>query len=207
MKKGILYTCAGLFIFFFVLISILFLNKNDMSASLLNSNINLSRDSFNVVLSNNADRLDEGKIVPSLTPKTVTATSATISNTIVSGINATFTGENEKVTYKFYAKNTGTSKAFLKGIVSGRLICTPGESTSFEETNKFCSGVTLTIKASKDSLLSTTNIDGSLININNHQLNDTEEIKVVLESPKNYSNKGQFNIIVPTISLMYYQED
>ena len=206
MKDIAKYSIIGLFIFIFAMGGILILkDTNSITTSLVSSN---DKNTFSVVLSNKKDTIDENHIIPKTNPSNITATPANISTTIISGINITFTESNQKVTYKLFAHNNGTSNAYLKGIISGRLICTPGENTTIEDANKYCSGVSLTIKTSKEKSFSTTNIDGSLININNHQLlNNPEEINIIIESSSTSKEKGQFNIMVPTISLIYYSNN
>lgn len=202
MKRIIKYLTFSLFI---ICAFVLFKNTRFMTTSLGNSDNKL----FNVVLSSDKDSIKEENIIPQTKPQTITATSAKINTTIISDINVTFTKPGQTAVYKVYAHNNGTTKAYLKGIIAGRLICTPGENTPIETSNQYCSNVSLTIETNKEKSFSTTNIDGSLINIKNHQLpsNSVEEIKIIITSTNIDKDFGQFNIMVPTISLIYYSND
>lgn len=202
MKKIIKFSVILLFA---ICAFILLKNTNSLTTSLINSNNN----SFSIVLSESKDKISDKNIIPITTSKDVTASTAKISTTIISDINVTFTEPGQTAIYKVYAHNNGNSNAFLKGIVAGRLTCTPGEKTSAEECNKYCSGVSITIENNKEKSFSSSNIDGSLININNHQLlaNNSEEIKITIKSSNTNKETGQFNIMVPTISLIYYTND
>lgn len=130
--------------------------------------------SFKVVFSTSQDSVIPGKIQSNIT-NGVEASSATLINTTISGINITFNEQNKEVSYSFYIKNIGNYDAFLNSVeylaadgTSSFKKCIAIEGTTQSTIQSTCDRVNITITypkttSSTSNLLITntnSNIDG-----------------------------------------------
>lgn len=85
-------------------------------------------------------------LVAATTGKAVVTTQATLSDTQVSGFNATLKAPGDSITYNFVVTNAGSLDAKLSTFTMGNISCAPAsESATTEEANAICSELSYTL--------------------------------------------------------------
>lgn len=86
-------------------------------------------------------------LVAATTGNAVVTTEATLSDTQVSGFNATLKAPGDSITYNFVVTNAGSLDAELSTFTMGNISCAPasGSNATTEETNAICSELSYTL--------------------------------------------------------------
>ena len=86
-------------------------------------------------------------LVAAKTGKAVVNTEATLSDTQVSGFNATLKAPGDSITYNFLVTNSGSLDAELSTFTMGTISCAPasGSNATTEEANAICSELSYTL--------------------------------------------------------------
>lgn len=179
------------------------------------ANIKPKGDAFKVAFSSNSTTLETNPIAPTKNPTTLNATNATIDNTqtpTISNLSVTFDEPGQKVSYTFYAYNSGKYDAYLKSITfknvpanSQSKVCTPIGEVNNELVQSACNGIKLKVKVG-----STSEISGSLNNITGHKLlkGNFEPIILTIEYESSATlADGDFSVKFGDISLDYSSID
>lgn len=180
-----------------------------------NANVKSNKDAFNVVFSSSSTTLETNPIIPIKNQETFTATNAIINNTnnpTISNLSATFIQPGQRVSYTFYAYNSGKYDAYLKSIVYKNVangtqnkVCTPIGNVNSELVQNACSGIKLKIKVG-----STNESNKSLNNITNHKLlkGKFEPVILTIEYEEQATiADGDFSVDFGEISLNYSSLD
>lgn len=167
---------------------------------------------FKVIFSTTKDGKDVG-IIESIIQSdnsNFKATNAIIDNSgnpTIKNIDINFTAPGQKVTYKFYAYNSGDYTAYLKNIVYNSVsnlnknkICLSNQNQSYEQINSWCDNIKISIKVNE---LNTTK---TLSNIKNMKIvpRESQEIEVTIEYL--YTDKpigDNLEVIFGDITLYY----
>ena len=183
----------------------------------ISSSANVAPDAstFNVDFSSVNESVETGAIVPVKSPDSIVATNGSIdnsSNPTVSGLSATFKEPGQKVTYTFYARNTGEYAAFLNSISFNNVSsgdapkkCTAGGGTTDALVQAACDDITLSVKVGSESKTT-----GSVPTISGHTLakNKSEQIIVEIEYNAGVDRAvGDFTVEFGDITLVYGSVD
>lgn len=172
-------------------------------------------DTFKVVFSSSSTALETNPIAPTKTPITLSATNATIDNTqtpTISNLSATFDEPGQKVSYTFYAYNSGRYDSYLKSITYKNVtnqnknkVCTPIGEVNNELIQSACNGIKLKVKVG-----ATSEITGTLNNITEHRLlkGNFEPIILTIEYESSATiADGDFSVKFGDVSLDYSSID
>ena len=96
-------------------------------------------------------------LVATKTGNAQVTTEATLSDTQVSGFNATLKAPGDSITYKFSVKNTGTLDATLGTYTMGTLSCAPNADSTIsqEDATRLCSELKYTLTYADGSTITT----------------------------------------------------
>lgn len=177
--------------------------------------VNPDTSNFSVVFSSSSTELKTDPVVPTVIPvdetnTLVTATSGTIDNSSVptlSNLSLEFSEPGDKVEYVLYARNTGSSIAYLTGIVFNNVngkstykSCEAIEGTSQSSVDNVCDDIVLTVKVGSET------VTNSKLNITDHQLgkNSSEMVTITIEYLSSGDlPDGDFIVKFGDISLTY----
>lgn len=117
-------------------------------------------DDFSVKFSSSDEELETNNITPEVVG--ATGEEATINNDnaggpVIENLKANFTAPGQTVTYKFYARNTGKYKAYLKGISyaevssSNTKVCTKKSTTTQSLVDEACKHISISTTVGSES--------------------------------------------------------
>ncbi|MBQ9071861.1 MAG: hypothetical protein IJY25_01730 [Bacilli bacterium] len=176
------------------------------SSLLIKSSLSVDPNSsdFRVVFSTSDSEEITDDVVPTKNPTTITATNATIDNSVtptIENLSATFISPGDSVVYNLYAYNAGKYLAYLNSVtLKGNKSCTPGEGTSIQLAGQACEAISITVKVGNDSYnKTTTGITGKSIGVGK---STPIEITLSYESTGARAD-GPFEVEFSDISLYY----
>ena len=161
---------------------------------------------FNVDFSTSNSSVVTGSVTPTLSPATSgpTGQAATLSETTIQGLKATFTGVGQSVKYSFYAYNDSDFLAYLNSVNIGTKTCTAGTGTNQTYVNQACNGIELSVKVGTNTYTS------SNTNISSHTLakETAEAVEVTIEYKSNAAvADGDFTVAFGDTTLIYGTAD
>lgn len=161
---------------------------------------------LNVKFSTSSSSVAAGAVTPTLSPATggPTSQNATLSDTTIQGLKATFTDTNQSVKYSFYVYNASEFVAYLNSVNIGSKTCTAGVGTNQTYVNSACNGISLSVKVGSN------NYTSSNTNISSHTLaKETSEAVEVTISYADGSAKadGDFTVAFGDTTLIYGTAD
>ena len=168
------------------------------------ANVNPNSSDFKVVFSNKSDSIDEGDVVPTNIPDTISASDGVIDNTTsptLTGLQANFTAPGQKAVYNLYVYNAGKYIAYLNSVtLKGNKTCTPGEGASISLVGQACEDIIVSVKLGNDVYKeTTTGITGKSIGIG-----QSIPIEITIEYLENGAvADGPFSVEFNDISLYY----
>lgn len=181
------------------------------------ANVKPDASAFSVVFSNDANSVVEGGVEATTYEDGVTGDAATLNATTVSGIKANFTKPGQKVTYTFYAHNTGSYIAYLRSIsyknisesVQQHKVCTVTKQdvAENEATNDLvqaaCGGISISVDVGTENATGTETVTGHALALNSH-----ETVVVTIEYASDASPAdGEFDVTFGDIELLYSSVD
>ena len=163
---------------------------------------------FNLKFSTTNSGITTGSVTPTLSPSTgtvkPTGQSATLSDTTIQGLKATFTDTNQSVKYSFYAYNASEFLGYLNSVSIGTKTCTPGRGTTASFVTQACNGISLSVKVGSNTYTS------SNTNISSHTLakNTGEAIEVTIAYADGAQKAdGDFTVTFGDTTLIYGTAD
>ena len=163
---------------------------------------------FNLKFSTSNSGIVTGSVTPTTTPATgtpkPTGDTATLSETTIQGLKATFTDTNQSVKYSFYAYNASEFVGYLNSVSLGSKTCTPGDGTTASYVTQACNGISLSVKVGSNTYTS------SNTNISSHTLakNTGEAIEVTITYADGSAKAdGDFTVTFGDTTLIYGTAD
>ena len=181
--------------------------------------VTLDKDVFKVEFSNQSDSVDASNVTASGEPGEATGEEATIVNgdkPTISNLKAKFTKPGQKVTYSFYAVNSGSLDAYLtniefKNITSkdAKKECTPkdgGNPATADTLTSVCEQIKLTVTVDTSVAATTTQAvqDEHKIEKYASETYHSHPVKVEIEYPENAPvPDGDFEVKFGDVELTY----
>lgn len=161
---------------------------------------------LNVKFSTSNSAIQSGSVTPTLSPATggPTSQNATLSDTTIQGLKATFTDTNQSVKYSFYVYNASEFVAYLNSVNIGSKTCTAGSGTNQTYVNNACNGISLSVKVGANTY------NTSNTSISSHTLaKETSEAVEVTIAYADGSAKadGDFTVAFGDTTLIYGTAD
>ena len=161
---------------------------------------------FDVDFSTSNSSVVTGSVSPTLSPTTSgpSGQNATLNETTIQGLKATFTNVGQSVTYSFYAFNDSDFLAYLNSVNLGTKTCTALEGTTQSYVNSACNGIELSVK------VGSTTYTTSNTSISSHTLakNTAEAVEVKIEYKSNAAvADGDFTVAFGDTTLIYGTAD
>lgn len=181
------------------------------------ANVKPDASAFSVVFSNDESSVVEGGVQATTYDDGATGDAATLDATTVTGIKANFTKPGQKVTYTFYAHNTGSYIAYLRSIsyknisesVQQHKVCTvtDQEIDENEATDSLvqaaCEGISISVAVGSETATGTTTVTGHSLALSAH-----ETVVVTVEYGSTASPAdGEFDVTFGDIELLYSSVD
>lgn len=146
-----------------------------------------------------------GTVAPTTTG--ATGSTATVTDTTVSGMKAAFTAPGQSVTYTVPVLNDGEYVAYLNSInYASGVSCTAGSSATDSLVQAACSGIEVSVKAGSDAAVTT-----SKTSITGHTLaakSGTEDVVITISYKEGSSRAdGDFTVAIGDITLDYGSAD
>lgn len=134
-----------------------------------------------------------------------TGTDATVADTSVTGIKASFTDPGQTVSYTIPVINDGEYTAYLNAISLGNGVsCTSTNSLVTEA----CKGISVSVKVGTDAAVTATNSNISGHKLSNTTGSNTENAVITISYGANASRADEdFEVTIDTISLTYGTAD
>jgi len=154
-------------------------------------------------LDTNIDTLVANAVVDGATA--LKASGASMNETTINGLSASFTEPGQSVTYTVYAHNTGKFLAYLRSITIGAKTCTAIGSTNQDLVDDVCPSITMTVKVGNEAETSV-----SQPNITGHSLAkaDSEEVIITMTyGDTDSAADGDFTVNFGQIDLDYNYVD
>ena len=182
--------------------------------------VTLDNDVFKVVFSKQSDSVDDSEITANVNDDGSSGESAKIDNSGVrpkiSNLKAKFTKPGQKVTYEFYAVNSGELDAYLRNITFKNTVsnlstkeCKPTEegNPATEDLTSICDSITLTVTVANDITTTETKTIEEEKKIDKHSTTySSHPIKIEIEYPKEAEvPDGDFTVEFGDIELKYTQ--
>jgi len=173
----------------------------------IQSSAQVGGGNFDVDFSTSQTSTVTGSVTPTVSPTTnpkPTGQAATLTDTTISGLKATFTGVGQSVTYNFYAYNSGEFLAYLNSVNLGAKTCTAGTGTTQSYVNSACNGISLSVKVGSNTY------NTSNTNISSHTLakGTGEAVEVTISyAAGSATADGDFTVAFGDTTLIYGSAD
>ena len=161
---------------------------------------------LNVKFSTVNTGITTGSVTPTLSPTTngPTSQNATLNDTTITGLKATFSGVGQSVKYSFYVYNASEFVAYLNSVNIGSKTCTANTGTTQSYVNAACNGISLSVKVGSNTY------NASNTSISSHALAKTsaEAVEVTIAYASNASTAdGDFSVTFGDTTLIYGTAD